>query len=247
MNEIELGMIHKAAQLDVLPASEKELDAINKLTLEPLQAGDVFTFKVAMCDNEVDREFEVFPRASLEKMQGLFIGRTMIKDHRRTSDNQIARIYNTELITTEGRFTKAGETYCQLVAHVYTLNNEANKDMIAEIKGGIKKEVSVNVSVKNMICSICGRDNMKSYCEHFWGKEYDGKQCFFSLESPSDAYELSFVAVPAQAQAGTIKALEQEKHKAAKEAAQETGSNDAASDLLLRVKALDVFLFTQNQ
>ena len=34
-------------------------------------------------------------------------------------------------------------------------------DLIAEIDGGIKKEVSVSCSVKSHICSICGADMKK--------------------------------------------------------------------------------------
>ena len=48
-------------------------------------------------------------------------------------------------------------------------------------------------------------DNRKDYCKHYWGREYDGKICYFKLENAKDAYELSFVAVPAQVRAGTIK------------------------------------------
>ena len=42
------------------------------------------------------------------------------------------------------------------------------------------------------------------------GKRYDGRLCFFTLSRPTDAYEWSFVAVPAQRKAGVIKAFGQE-------------------------------------
>ena len=39
------------------------------------------------------------------------------------------------------------------------------------------------------------------------GEVYDGAQCFFQLEEAVDAYEFSFVAVPAQPRAGVVKGL----------------------------------------
>ena len=56
------------------------------------------------------------------------------------------------------------------------------------------------------MCSICGQ----SGCVHKGGKRYDGRLCFFTLSRPTDAYEWSFVAVPAQRKAGVIKAFGQE-------------------------------------
>ena len=56
-----------------------------------------------------------------------------------------------------------------------------------------------------MTCSICEVDNTKTYCEHRAGEEYDGKTCYKALDDPKDAYEISFVAVPAQPEAGVTK------------------------------------------
>ena len=53
------------------------------------------------------------------------------------------------------------------------------------------------------MCSICGQ----SGCGHQRGRRYDGKLCYFTLQAPTDAYEWSFVAVPAQRKAGIIKGL----------------------------------------
>lgn len=239
------GIITKAAQVSTLTVDEKELAKINKFTLEPLKAEDVFIFKVAMCDNEIDRSSEVFPLSSLKKMQKLFIGKTMIKDHMRSADNQVARIYNTELSASATEVTKTNEVYTQLVAHCYMLATEANKDLIAEIKGGIKKEVSVGLRISKAICSICGTDNAKTWCKHYRGQEYDKQVCHYSLEDPSDAYELSFVAVPAQPRAGTTKNYGGKPTKEADPApAPEQTADTNATDL--RFKDLEIFLFLNN-
>ena len=202
------GMIQKAATLDRQEVTEAELKAINKHTQEPLTAEEVFTFKAILCDNEVDRTHERFTLKALQDLQKLFVGKTVIKDHVRRADNQVARIYSTELVQT-GKITKAGEPYIQLVAHCYMVKTASNADLIAEIKGGIKKEGSGGCAVAHVYCSICGPDNNQSYCRHWPGRSYakaSGAQvCTFTLDGGQDAYEFSLVAVPAQKAAGVHK------------------------------------------
>jgi hypothetical protein len=204
----DAGMIYKAAQLGTHEVTAEELKAINKYTLEPLEAADVFTFKAVLCDNELDRDFERFSVKALQDLKKLFLGKTVIKNHSWDADGQVARIYATELVQSE-TVTKSGELYTQLVAHCYMVRTESNKDLIAEIKGGIKKEGSVGCSVSSSICSICGTDNAKNYCRHWPGKSYEkegGQQvCTFTLAGAKDAYEFSLVAVPAQKTAGVSK------------------------------------------
>ena len=55
--------------------------------------------------------------------------------------------------------TAAGDAYCWLKGWAYLLRTEKNADLIAEIEGGIKKEVSVGCSVRHSVCSICGGEN----------------------------------------------------------------------------------------
>lgn len=202
------GMIEKAAHLAPHEVTEAELKEINKYALEPLTADQVFTFKAVLCDNEVDRTYERFNLKALQDLKKLFLGKTVIKDHRRSADNQVARIYSTELVQSE-KTTKAGELYTQLVAHCYMVKTAGNADLIAEIKGGIKKEGSVGCAVTSSLCSICGTDNAKTYCPHWPGRSYEkegGAQvCTFTLAGARDAYEFSLVAVPAQRAAGVSK------------------------------------------
>ena len=203
-----LGMMQKAASLAAQEVTEDELKAINKWAPVPLTADEVFTFKAVLCDNEVDRVFDYFTQKALQDMQKLYLGKTVIKDHYRSVDGQVARIYKTELV--QGTKTlKSGELYTQLVAHCYMVRTAGNADLIAEIKGGIKKEGSVGFLPASSICSICGTDNTKSYCRHWPGKSYEkegGQEvCTFKIAGVKDAYEFSLVAVPAQRAAGISK------------------------------------------
>lgn len=219
---------------------------INKFTLQPLTTEEVFTFKLVMGDNELDdRNYEPFNLNALKDLQKLYIGKTMIKDHKRTADNQIARVYDTELVQDSSKFTGAGEIYTKLIAKCYMLKTESNKDLIAEIKAGIKKEVSTSCRAKHAYCSICGVDNMKNYCSHYWGKEYDTangkKTCYFTLDGAKEAYEVSFVAVPAQPRAGTTK-----NYGGKEQEAQKLNNNEEA-EVNVKFDELASFLFVEKE
>lgn len=204
----DAGVIRKAAKLEAQEVTAEEMKLINKHTLEPLEASEVFTFAAILCDNELDRQYEQFSTKALRDLQKLFVGKTVIKDHYASADNQVARIYSTELVDT-GKSLANGEPYMQLKAHIYMVKTESNKDLITEIKAGIKKEGSVGCRVSSSICSICGTDNAKTYCRHWPGKSYDKEGgptvCTFKLDGAKDAYEFSLVAVPAQRKAGVSK------------------------------------------
>ena len=67
-------------------------------------------------------------------------------------------------------------------------------------------------SMGRQVCSICGAEGG---CQHVKGQQYGGKLCFTELREPLDAYEWSFVAVPAQRGAGVLKRYGQEDRQTA--------------------------------
>lgn len=187
---------------------EEELALINSFAQKTLTAEEVFTFGVKLCDNEVDRDGERFSEETLAGLAELFVGKSGIFDHRWSALGQSARIYRTELIKEDGAPTAAGKGYVYLKGWAYMLRTDENRGLIAEIEGGIKKEVSVGCSVEKAVCSICGED--AGSCGHRKGERYDGRLCWTELTGAADAYEWSFVAVPAQKKAGVMKAMRQE-------------------------------------
>ena len=211
------GVICKVASVSPLEVTNADLKKINKYTLSPVSAEDVFIFKATIADNEQDdRNYMPFNLKALQDLKKLYPGKTMLKDHRRMADNQIARIYDTELVQAATKQTELGELHTELIAKIYMIKTESNKDLIAEIMGGIKKEVSTSTVPEKMVCNICGTDNMKDYCRHWPGHEYtieDGsakgskRRCKMLLHGAKEAYELSFVAVPAQPRAGAHKTI----------------------------------------
>lgn len=185
---------------------EGELAAINALGNTSLTAEEVYPFGVRLCDNQTDRDLEYFARADLEQLAELFVGKTGIFDHSWSAKDQRARIYRTELVEEPGVVTEAGEPGCYLKGYAYMLRTAENAGLIAEIEGGIKKEVSVSCAVRRQVCSICGHDiHDRGQCSHGKGQVYGEKRCIVRLAEPTDAFEWSFVAVPAQPRAGVVK------------------------------------------
>ncbi len=186
------------------PAPE-EMARINQYAPKELQPEEVFAFSVRLCDNQVDRDYERFTRQALEELAARFVGKSGIFDHQWSAKGQAARIYQTEVVETPEGQVYAGERPAYLKAKAYMLRTPSNAELIAEIEGGIKKEVSVGCAVELTRCSICGKpmDGAEG-CPHRRGRTYEGKLCWAELVGVVDAYEWSFVAVPAQAASGVL-------------------------------------------
>ena len=164
----------------------KLLEQLNRFTRRKHTAQEVYMFDVILCDNEVDRDGECFTKQALETLCRRFEGVTGIFDHDPKSSRQTARIFATELVEDPARRTAYGAAYTYLKACAYMIRTDSNQDLIREIDGGIKKEVSVSCAAKTSRCSVCGSTGA---CAHEKGK----------------VYEWSFVAVPAQVHAGVTK------------------------------------------
>jgi hypothetical protein len=205
-----------------------DIGLINEYAVKELTPDEVFCFSLILCDNEVDRDVERFTNESLELMAELFLGKTMLFDHYWSAESQKARLYRVFTEKTKDK-NSLGENLVLLRGSAYMLR-EGNDDIIKAIEGGILKEVSVGCQMEKCACSICGESlhyqwqTGKSVCknDHIKGDTYDGKLCVGDLMDPQDAYEVSFVAVPAQKGAGVTK------------------SNDNCNDIVELLKTSDL-------
>lgn len=189
--------LKKFALVEKAASFSPDMTKINAQALVELKAEDVFAFRIRAADDQVDRDFERFTADALDGLAKLFVGKTVIADHMWSSSMQTARIYDAAVEKMSGTTV--------LVLFAYMLRNDQTAATIAAVEGGILREVSVGCAMGKATCSICGADKSKVFCEHRRGREYDGKQCVVELSQPEDAYELSFVAVPAQPHAGVVK------------------------------------------
>lgn len=203
----------------------KLLEMLNKFTRREMSAEEVYIFGVTLCDNEIDRDNERFSRKALEQMAEKFIGVTGIFDHDPKGGNQTARLFYAE-VAEEDRDCTSGEKYACLKGYAYMVRTASNADLIREIEGGIKKEVSVSCAADRHVCSVCGADRREKPCRHVKGRRYDGVRCYVTLEDISDAYEWSFVAVPAQVCAGVTKKFGGDVNQSPAEDVPQGGEND---------------------
>ena len=177
--------------------TDVQMEAINAQTKATLGKDQVYVFSLRLCDDQVDRDFERFDTMALPALAKLFVGKTGIVDHKWSSEQQVARIFAAEVVR-EDRVSF-------IKAWAYIRRGGHGDEVIADIEAGIKKEVSVGCAMGRAVCSICGSEY--GACGHHKGEYYDGQLCCAVLKEPMDAYEFSFVAVPAQKHAGVLKAL----------------------------------------
>lgn len=190
--------IRKAAEAVTSGApTAMQLEQINALAKTRLNGEQVYVFSLRLCDDQIDRDGERFDTAALPALAKLFIGKTGIIDHKWSAENQIARIFETQVVK------EKDVSYIR--AWAYIRRGGANDEVIADIEAGIKKEVSVGCAMARAVCSICGSEY--GTCGHVKGETYEGQTCAVILKEPVDAYEFSFVAVPAQREAGVMKTL----------------------------------------
>ena len=216
-----------SAEGQAYAVTAEDLTLINGYTMKDLTAEDVFVFPVRLCDNAADRDHECFPRESLDVLAKLFVGKPGILDHCWSAKGQTARIFRTEVVAagTEGTAALPGEAYAYLKGWAYIIRTADTADTIAKIEGGILKEVSVGCACAESICSICGEAYGR--CQHRKGAEYDGKTCVGILKDPTDAYEWSCVAVPAQPAAGVTKGMGENSDPAGEGPAENNTDDDA--------------------
>lgn len=192
-----------------LPAGSptgEQLAAILRYTRRPFAPEELYVFPAVLCDNQIDRDGERFSTACLHQLAELFAGVTGVFDHRATASGQHARIFSCRVEEDPSRESNCPEPYAALRAEIYMPRTESTAALIAEIDAGIKKEVSVSCAVSGSVCSVCGQP--AGSCAHQKGRLYDGPcPCHTVHTGAADAYEWSFVAVPAQRGAGVTKRL----------------------------------------
>ena len=91
-----------------------------------------------LCDNEVDRDGERFPRATLEELAELFEARAASSTTRMDGGGQAARIYRTEIVEEAGVCSQGEGVWSRKGQAHMSLGGGANDALIEEIEGGIK-------------------------------------------------------------------------------------------------------------
>ena len=143
----------------------------------------------------------------------------VIMHHKDKDGVQIGRIKSVE-------FTE--QTKPGLPGLIFTCNigDEAG---IKGVKNGTLSTVSIGAIVHKATCSICGQDiATEGECEHKRGRHYDDKLCYWIMDE-MEPKELSYVIVPSDKYANTIKLYKPQK-KSMQESYNE-GDEDKTMDM----------------
>ncbi len=185
-----------------------QLEQINRQARTALNAEEVYVFSMRLCDDQPDRDWERFDTAALPELAQMLVGKTGLSDHQWSAGAQVARIF------AAGVEVADGVHYIRAWAYLLRAHHQ---QLIDEIEGGIRREVSIGCAMGRRRCSICGAE--MGSCQHQQGQLYDGIRCVAVLSEPRDAYEFSFVAVPAQPMAGVMKGFCADEYEQLKAAA----------------------------
>lgn len=133
--------------------------------------------------------------------------RPVIMHHKDQDGIQVGRVKSVEYVEK----TRPGSP-----GLIFTCNI-GDEEGVKGVKNGTLSTVSLGAVIHKATCSICGQDIAKSgECEHQRGRKYDGKLCYWNMEE-MEPKELSYVIVPSDKYANTIKIYDPKKIKDSKE------------------------------
>lgn len=98
-----------------------DLEKINSFTRREFDMDSLYIFSIALCNNDIDRDYEKFSVEALNQMKEKFVGKTGIADHSMKSSDQKARIFDTWVERVDGKKTDDGEDFYQLKAKAYII------------------------------------------------------------------------------------------------------------------------------
>lgn len=145
--------------------SERDLSRINAYALEPLTAEGVYVRRMHLCNTQVDRSFERFTERNLRQIAKSIVGKSVMLGHEYHG-------------TPQGRFFDASVEKAEGVAHAtpeFWLVRAAPSaaEAIAQIDGGVWKDVSVGFNYEAMQCDLCLGDYLDyNACRHIAGETY---------------------------------------------------------------------------
>ena len=152
----------------------------------------------------ITRNFTYYTPECLKKSSPYWTSpyeKPVIMHHKDKDGVQVGRVKNSEYLEK----TKPG-----MPGLLFTVNigDEAG---IKGVKNGTLSTVSIGAIIHKATCSICGQNiASEGECEHKRGRHYDGKLCYWIMED-MEPKELSYVIVPSDKYANTIKIYEPQK------------------------------------
>jgi len=184
-----------------------DLALINeRFALAPLAAEELYVRRMVLANDALDRTYERFPPAVLERFAQTLPGKPVLVAHDK-SELPIGVIYRAQV--RPAREGEAGRH--SLEAALYMRRTPANAEVREQIDAGVIRAVSIGFRYDTRLCSVCGADYFD--CPHEPGATVspgaaDGKVVTYSYAGDMARYEAcecSLVYLGAQQQAGITK------------------------------------------
>ncbi|MED4292415.1 hypothetical protein P4678_10820 [Priestia megaterium] len=187
------GALHLPVRLQVAQEQEIDLDAINRHTLEPVTADDIFTFSGVCSNDRLDSYFtRMDPVTTLRNYAAdLNNGVSLLGNHN-IYTAPFGRSYGGQLIQddTDNANAVRGDWY---ILKGVKINGESTDDTIRAIKAGITRDMSVGFSDESYRCGSCGRDLWDWECPHIPGLEDENSRMSFAWIENARLREVSTV------------------------------------------------------
>jgi hypothetical protein len=193
----ESNVLHLPVRVTVEANQDVNLEAINRLTLEPVTAEEIFTFSGNCSNDRLDSYFtRMDPVSTLRNyVDDLKTGVSLLEGHD-IRKNPYGRSYEGALIPA----SDAPDSFNAARGHWYimrglTINGSNTDDTIKAIKAGIIRDMSVGFGGDRMWyrCSSCGKDMWDWECPHIPGLEDENGRITFAWVVDARLREVSTV------------------------------------------------------
>jgi len=174
---------------------DEVLAEVNKFALKSLSSEEIWARRMVLAGDALDRDYERFSPGVLRQFAETLPGKSFLVGHAHDTAG-IARYFKAAV-----KGNKAGER--RLEAYIYGLRG--GNGIEANIDAGIYHSVSIGFKAEKLLCDICGANMRETICEHYPGKEYDGKVATGTWEGKAEALEGSLVFLGSQTGAQFVK------------------------------------------
>lgn len=205
--------------------NDEELEKINRLTLTPKTADQLFVFDTLSMNDLPDRDDDFFTTDAVKGFAALPqpfspVGKSYMVDHAYKVDNARGRIFDAGVKQVE---LEGGGTANFLTNSIYVPNTPQYANFIENLDFGIQWAVSVGVTIGKSFCSVCDAPFSRwgYWCSEGHDKGYHylpdsdevdqfgwpmpvpsdtpgAVKCLRGFDDPLDFYELSQVFLGAQ-------------------------------------------------
>lgn len=175
----------RAGEMSRSTDNEDLLEDVNKFTLRPLERDAFAVFTMDLCNNRVDAHYSRFPVEELESINEMVPGRPFMERHDTKGTLPRGTFFRSRLHEEPAR------DYVSVRPDVYVLHTEDNKDLIANIEGGVYRATSIGFSFMRPECSICHKDIRA--CDHVPGRTYGDEACHYIMHDVVSVLEGSVV------------------------------------------------------